>query len=71
MSARNPRWTFTNRIEAEMALGMLEAAGLRSWLVTDDAGGANPLQLSGGAHLMVAEADRAAAEQLLERPPDG
>jgi hypothetical protein len=53
-----------------MAQGMLESAGLHSWLVTDDTGGANPLQLMGGAHLMVNEADRAAAEELLERPPD-
>ncbi len=52
-----------------MAQGMLESAGLHSWLVTDDTGGANPLQFSGAAHVMVDEADRAAAEQLLQRPP--
>jgi hypothetical protein len=63
--------TFTNRLEADMAHGLLESAGVRSWLVTDGAGDANPFQLSGVAHLMVDEADRAAAEQLLERAPDG
>jgi hypothetical protein len=62
--------TFTSRFEAEMAQGLLASAGVHSWLVTDDAGGAYPFQLSGGAQLMIDESDRAAAEQLLEQAPE-
>jgi hypothetical protein len=58
--------TFQNKLEAEMARGLLESAGLEAWLASDDAGGAYPFQLSGGGvQLMVAEADAAAAAELL------
>jgi hypothetical protein len=57
--------TFQSKLEAEMARGMLESAGVRAWLASDDAGGAYPFQLSGGVQLMVAAADEAAAEELL------
>jgi hypothetical protein len=58
--------TFSNKLEAEMARGLLESAGVQAWLLTDDAGGAYPFQLSGGGvQLMVTEADAAAAEELL------
>jgi hypothetical protein len=58
--------TYPSRIEAEMALGLLQSAGLRAWVVADDAGGAYPFQLSGGAKLFVDGDDRAAAERLLD-----
>jgi hypothetical protein len=54
--------TFQSKLEAEMARGMLESAGVQAWLASDDAGGAYPFQLSGGVQLMVAAAD---AEELL------
>ena len=58
--------TFQNKLEAEMARGLLESAGVRAWLASDDAGGAYPFQLSGGGvQLMVEQADAAAAEELL------
>ena len=58
--------TFQNKLEAEMARGLLESAGVRAWLASDDAGGAYPFQLSGGGvQLMVEEADAATAEELL------
>jgi putative signal transducing protein len=58
--------TFQNKLEAEMARGLLESAGLEAWLASDDAGGAYPFQLSGGGvQLMVGEADLAAARELL------
>jgi hypothetical protein len=58
--------TYPTRFEAEMAQGLLASAGVRAWLVTDDAGGAYPFQLSGGgAQLMVDAAQSAAAEELL------
>jgi hypothetical protein len=58
--------TFPSKFEAEMARGLLESAGVRAWLASDDAGGAYPFQLSGGGvQLMVVAADAAAAEELL------
>jgi hypothetical protein len=58
--------TFPTKFEADMALGLLTSSGLRAWLLTDDAGGAYPFQLTGGGvQLVVEAADAAAAEQLL------
>ena len=58
--------TFQNKLEAEMARGLLESAGVQAWLASDDAGGAYPFQLSGGGvQLIVEEADAATAEELL------
>jgi hypothetical protein len=45
---------FPSRLEAEMARGLLESFGVRSWIRADDAGGVYPFQLSGrGVQLMV------------------
>ena len=56
--------TYPNRLEAEMAQGLLRTAGIAAWLVADDAGGAYPFQLSGGGvQLMVDEADAEAAKR--------
>jgi hypothetical protein len=57
--------TFPTRSEAETAQGLLASAGIAAWVATDDAGGAYPFDLSGGARLMVDESDREAAAQLL------
>lgn len=57
---------FHSRIEAEMAQGLLESFGIPSWVISDDAGGAYPFQLSGGgAQLFVALADQPKVQRLL------
>jgi hypothetical protein len=54
---------YPSRSEAELAQAALAAAGIQSVISSDDAGGAYPFDLSGGARLLVDEADarRAAA----------
>jgi hypothetical protein len=59
--------TFTTRSDAEIAQGFLAAAGIASSLTSDDAGGAYPFDLSGGAQLLVDEDDVQAASELLPR----
>jgi len=49
--------TFTTRTDAELAQAALAAAGIPSVIAADDAGGAYPFDLSGGARLLVDEAD--------------
>jgi hypothetical protein len=61
--------TFATRDEGEIAQGLLESAGIDSWLATDDAGGAYPFQFSGGAHLMVGERDLEEATRILTDTP--
>jgi hypothetical protein len=57
---------FQSRLEAEMAQGLLESFGIESWVMSDDAGGAYPFQLSGGgAQLLVTLADQPAVQKLL------
>jgi hypothetical protein len=58
--------TFSNRIEAEMAAGILEAEGIEAMVMADDAGGTYPmLQFIRGVKLMVAAADEARAKEIL------
>ena len=61
--------TYPTRSDAEFAQAVLEAAGITSVLAADDAGGAYPFDLTGGARLLV---EKAAAEDaaavLSERP---
>ncbi len=57
--------TVATRIEAELARGLLESAGIPAWVSTDDAGGAYPFQLSDGARVMIRESDHDAAESVL------
>jgi hypothetical protein len=45
--------------------GLLESAGIGAWLSADDAGGAVPLSLAGGVHVMVAEVDAEAAREVV------
>jgi hypothetical protein len=49
--------TYATRSDAELAQAALAAAGVTSRLVADDAGGAYPFDLTGGARLLVDEAD--------------
>ncbi len=54
---------YPTRSDAELAQAALAAAGIPSVLEADDAGGAYPFDLSGGARLLVEphDADDAAA----------
>ena len=65
MSRLIPVRTFATRSEAEVAQGLLASAGIDSSLSSDDAGGAYPFDLSGGAQLFVDEKDVEAASELL------
>jgi len=64
--------TFYNRIEAEMAQGILEAEGIETIVMADDAGGTYPmLQFLRGVKLMVAAEDKARAQEILAAMADG
>ena len=58
---------FTDKIEAELAKGMLESEGIESFISGDDAGGMRPDLLAGlgGAKLLVKEADLHKALEIL------
>jgi len=60
---------YPTRSEAEFAQGALAAAGIQSVVASDDAGGAYPFDLSGGARLLVDEADAKDAAEVLGAPP--
>jgi hypothetical protein len=62
--------SFPNRVEAEMAQGALQAAGIESVITADDAGGQYAaLAFSGrGVRLSVWPDDRERAEDVLGRP---
>jgi putative signal transducing protein len=60
-----PIGTFANRSEAEIVQGLLESAGISASVSADDAGGAYPFDLSGGAQLLVDEDDVEAASELI------
>jgi hypothetical protein len=57
--------SYTTRSEAEIAQAALAAAGIPSVISADDAGGGYPFDLTGGARLLVDEADAAAAAAVL------
>ncbi len=57
--------TYPTRTDAEFAQAALEAEGIASLISSDDAGGAYPFDLSGGARLLVAEADAERATAIL------
>ena len=64
--------TFSSRIEAEMAQGILEGEGIEAVVRADDAGGAYPmLQFVRGVRLMVAAEDEARAQEILAAMADG
>lgn len=65
--------TFANRPEAELARGMLEAAGIHAVVTADDAGGMRPeLAFSRGVRLLVAveEVERASTLLAAQEPPE-
>ena len=61
---------YATRSEAEIVQGLLESAGIDASLSADDAGGAYPFVLSGGAHVLVDEDDVEAASELIASPPN-
>ena len=59
--------TFSSRIEAEMAAGLLESEGIECMVLADDAGGAYPmLQFVRGVRVLVAPEDRYRAREILK-----
>jgi Putative prokaryotic signal transducing protein len=65
-----PIGTYATRSEAEIVEGLLESAGIAASIRADDAGGAYPFVLSGGAQVLVDESDAKAASQVLAEPTD-
>ena len=59
--------TYGTRDEAEVVQGLLATAGIESSIRADDAGGAFPFVLSGGAQVLVDESDATAASELLAK----
>ena len=56
---------YPTRQDAELAKAALAASGIRSVLEADDAGGAYPFDLSGGARLFVEDGDAELAAAIL------
>jgi hypothetical protein len=62
--------TFANEVEAYVAQAVLDANGIDSQLIRDDAAGMMPwLQWLHPIKLLVLEADSAAAVEILDSPP--
>jgi hypothetical protein len=61
---------FPKRTEAELAQGLLASAGIAAWVAADDAGGAFPFALSGGAQVLVEESELDAAAKVLAGKTD-
>lgn len=61
--------SFSDRVEAELARGALEAAGIDAIVRSDDCEGLRPgLTFSNGAQLVVRAGDAAAAGAILDTP---
>ena len=60
--------TFLNRIEAELALSALEAAGIDAVLQRDDCGGVRPSLWLSGVDLLVRPEDFRRASDVLDLP---
>ena len=65
-----PVATYATRDEAEVVQGLLASAGIDSSVSADDAGGAYPFVLSGGAQVLVDESDAEAASEVLAAKPE-
>lgn len=61
--------TFINNVDAELARGALEAAGIDSMIRADDCGGTRPHLWMGGVELLVRQEDVARAEEVLGTEP--
>ena len=60
--------TYTDRLQAELARGLLESNNIKAMVSADDAGGANPALLlaTGGVRLLIKEEDIQKAVKVLE-----
>jgi hypothetical protein len=61
--------TFINNVDAELARGALEAAGIESMIRADDCGGTRPHLWMGGVELLVRQEDMPRAEEVLGTEP--
>jgi Putative prokaryotic signal transducing protein len=61
---------YPTRFDAELAQTALTAAGIASVVDSDDAGGAYPFDLAGGARLLVDDGDADDAAAILAGSPD-
>jgi hypothetical protein len=61
---------YTTRSDAELAQSALAAAGIQSVVISDDAGGAYPFDLTGAARLLVDEVDAEDAATILFWQPN-
>jgi hypothetical protein len=59
--------TFLNRVDADLAQGALEAAGIEAIVSADDAGGLRPGLWLGGVRLLVRAEDAEQAGAILAR----
>ena len=59
--------TYLNRIEAEIAQGVLESADIASMIAADDAGGTRPGLWMGGVRLLVRLEDAQRANEILDQ----
>ena len=56
----------SSRFEADLAVGLLESAGVRAFVLSDDAGGQEPQwQLSDGVRVMVPASEEGLARRVL------
>ena len=59
---------FNTRIEAEVLRSLLESSGIKSWILSDDAGSMYPAQACiNGVRLMVRDEDLKTASELLAK----
>jgi hypothetical protein len=61
---------YTTRSDAELAQSALAAADIESVVTADDAGGAYPFDLTGGARLLVDDVDAEDAATVLSGQPN-
>jgi hypothetical protein len=61
--------TFIDNVDAELARGALEAAGIESMIRADDCGGTRPHLWMGGVELLVRQEDMPRAEEVLGTEP--
>lgn len=59
---------FSTRMEAEVLRSLLESSGIKSWILSDDAGSMYPSQASiNGVRLIIRDEDFKTASELLAK----
>lgn len=61
--------SYSSRTEAEIAKGLLESNGIKSVIISDDAGGMYPFPMASkfGVELKISEKDLVKAKELLDQ----